>query len=135
MHIALVVAYCFFPIAGFVADTKCGHYKTVMFGLWLLLPAFLLLMVGFSLEITSTLAKAKAVAVLLQGLGTAILVITGIVLIVNLAGFPANVLQLGMDQMYEYGPEPVHPLVCMDQLRNSTSNRVPAKAWLQPAHS
>ena len=52
--------FCFYPFAGYLADHKYGRYKTVVFGLWLLLPSILLsaiysslgLLFDFHVEVT-----------------------------------------------------------------------------------
>ena len=92
--------YCFYPIAGYLADHRCGRYKTVVFGLWLLLPSILLsaiyisLVIIFNFHVEETIVPVflfEIIFVLLLALST--------------VSFNANVIQLGMDQLYDFPVE------------------------------
>ena len=97
--VALVT--CFHPLAGFLADTKCGRYKTVVVSTWLVAASvpFLLVVTGIftvmviKLDVYSRVGWVTIVA----ALGC----IGVIVLSIGLIGFTANVVQFGMDQLHD----------------------------------
>ena len=45
----LAIIFCFYPMAGYLAENKYGRYKTVVFCLWLLLPSFIFLATYFAI--------------------------------------------------------------------------------------
>ena len=47
----LSATFFFYPIAGYLADNKYGRFKTVMFGLWLLLPSSIFFVTDVSLTL------------------------------------------------------------------------------------
>ena len=96
----MAAIYFFYPIAGYLADHRCGRYKTVVFGLWLLLPSILLsaifisCVISFDFHVEETIvpvALFEIIFVLLLALST--------------VSFNANVIQLGMDQLYDFPVE------------------------------
>ena len=87
-----VVVTCFFPLAGFCADTRCGRYKTVVTSLFILVPVAPLLGVGLLIFI---MIMTDYNFILWLLLGVTILGSVGLV------GFSANVVQFGMDQLHD----------------------------------
>ena len=85
-----VIFTCFFPLAGFCADTRCGRYKTVVTSLCILVPVAPLLGVGLILMIMTQHASLVWLLVGVTILGS-----------VGLVGFSANVVQFGMDQLHD----------------------------------
>ena len=98
-----VVAFftCFHPLAGFLADTKCGRYKTVVICTLLVVVSLLFVLVvnGILTALAIELDGASRVAfvTILATMGC----IGLIMLIVGLIGFTANVVQFGMDQLHD----------------------------------
>ena len=94
----VALVFCFFPLAGFLADVKYGRYKMVVRSLCLLLITIPLLVVAAGGITVSILVKISDVPVIL-------LFIFGLVVIiasyVGLVGFAANVVQFGMDQLHD----------------------------------
>ena len=92
--------FCFYPFAGYLADHKYGHYKTVVFGLWLLLPSILLLAIYSSLGLLFDFhVEVNIVPVDLFE------IILILLLALSTVSFNANVIQLGMDQLYDFPVE------------------------------
>ena len=92
--------YCFYPIAGYLADHRCGRYKTVVFGLWLLLPSILLSVIYISCVINFNFHVEESIVpvVLFQ-------IFFVLLLALSTVSFNANVIQLGMDQLYDFPVE------------------------------
>ena len=92
--------FCFYPFAGYLADHKYGRYKTVVFGLWLLLPSILLSAIYSSLGLLFDFhVKVTIVPVVLFE------IIFVLLLALSTVSFNANVIQLGMDQLYDFPVE------------------------------
>ena len=87
------IIFCFYPVAGYLADNKYGRYKTVVFGLWLLLPSFIFFAISLSL------------VVFFWYIGIIAVVISAILLTISGVSFNANVIQLGVDQLYDFPAE------------------------------
>ena len=91
-----VIFTCFFPLAGFCADTRCGRYKTVVTSLWILLVSVPMLLVAVGLVfVILFLAEGMIYLFLCGG------IVVSIVILVGLIGFTANVVQFGMDQLHD----------------------------------
>ena len=85
---------CFFPLAGFLADVKYGRYKTTLRSLFIILisiPCYIgsvILLIAFdSLEVIILSVLLGSMAFIFSYVG--------------LAGFTANVVQFGMDQLHD----------------------------------
>ena len=92
------IVCCFYPIAGYLADNKYGCYKTVVFGLWLLLPSFNFLAINLSSALVFRFQSIGYITI-------ASLVILVFLLEISTVSFNANVIQLGMDQLYDFPVE------------------------------
>jgi len=102
MYCMVACIYCFFPLGGFLADTKYGRFKTVLFGLWLLLPAHIAFVTMVTLM---ELHFYGYIDVRIKGAIVATFVIFSVFLALSLVSFNANIVQLGMDQRYDYPAE------------------------------
>ena len=91
-YAVLTLVLLLYPVSGFLADVCCGRYRTITFSLFLLWCAFV------PLSIVSVLLfldiKKTASYIPLGGIAF-ILITTG------LAGYQANIIQLGLDQLHE----------------------------------
>ena len=105
----MALVFCFFPLAGFLADVKYGRYKMVVRSLCLLLPSVPLLAMSIGacwyalqrdIECFYHHECKVVTAVLLAVFGT-IGLLFGIVSYTGLVGFAANVVQFGMDQLHD----------------------------------
>ena len=103
----LALVTMFYPLSGFIADVYCGRLKTVVIGLCFIL-AFILLI--FFVAIVDLATKIHSLnyynhSMLLhqaEGLIAFILAIISLVaFIIGLAGYQANLVQLGLDQLFE----------------------------------
>ena len=88
---------CFHPLAGFLADTKCGRYKTVVISSWLVVVSLPFAVVVFCIDFFLDIARGVALVTILATLSG----IGAIILDVGLIGFTANVVQFGMDQLHD----------------------------------
>ena len=87
----------FYPFGGFVADVCVGRFKLLLTSLWLTWIASLATSVGIAVlyyyYITWNTKPTGGVEISF--------VVVGVVLYVGLAGFEANVVQFGTDQLLE----------------------------------
>ena len=93
--------YLFYPLAGCLADVKCGRYKTIIRSLWLMNGSGLFIAVGSAIVIyywfKQGLIKTTAFVI-----GLELAIVIGItVLFSGYIPFNANVIQFGMDQLYD----------------------------------
>ena len=98
--IALVMM--FYPLSGFIADVCCGRLKTVVVSLIFLLCCNILLIL--TLLVGATIKHTHYITQLghNQGILCIILMCLSLVtFIVGLAGYQANFIQLGLDQLFE----------------------------------
>ena len=103
------VAICllFYPLAGYLGDVRFGKYKTVHCSLWTIWIALLLGVVvvcGIILTIFLLLNRIifpTALPIVLLSVMSICAVVTFIVINVGFAGFRANVIQFGMDQLQD----------------------------------
>ena len=98
-YVYQTIVFCFYPIAGYLADNKYGRYKTVVFGLWLLLPSFIFLAIEVSSPLLFRFQKYIGI------ITTIATIISFILLAISTVSFKANVIQLGMDQLYDFPVE------------------------------
>ena len=97
----LALLYLFYPLAGCLADVKYGRYKTVIRSLWLMNGSGLFIVVGSAIAIYYwiKLAHVQTTAFVI---GMVIAIVIGItVLFSGYIPFNANIIQFGMDQLYD----------------------------------
>ena len=98
---AVAIIFCFFPLAGFLADVKYGRYKVVVTSLCMfivLAPPFIILgVIGFAWG-TATYGSCNSTCIAVLTTIATIVLITSYV---GLVGFTANVVQFGMDQLHD----------------------------------
>lgn len=98
------VLYLLYPLAGCLADTKCGRYKTIICSLWLLLWSGIFVAVGATVFacyfIFRPHVKMPAVTISLLSAIFGLPSIIGVTLLfICFAVFQANVFQFGVDQL------------------------------------
>ena len=100
-YAVLAIVMMFYPLSGFIADVCFGRLKTVLFSLIILLICNILLLLG--LLLTSTISHANYHTILQnQGILAVILMILSLLtFVVGVAGYQANFIQLGLDQLFE----------------------------------
>ena len=89
----------FFPLGGFIADVCVGRFKTILTSLWLIWIASLVMSVGIAVLYYISLNTKVTGGVVISFV--VISLIIGLLLYVALAGFEANVVQFGTDQLLE----------------------------------
>ena len=94
--------FIFFPLAGCLADIKCGRYKTVTRSLWIVFFTELILLVcaGVFLEISTHVNRGTFFLILIPIL-TFNALIELVTLFPSYISFSANVIQFGMDQLHD----------------------------------
>ena len=90
----------FYPLSGYIADVCCGRLKTVVTSLVLLLTSVVLLFLGALVWGTLThhdihLGHHQGILVIILGS------LSTLVFVIGLAGYQANSVQLGLDQLFE----------------------------------
>ena len=101
----LALLYLFYPLAGCLADIRCGKYKTISISLWFIIWSGVFTCAGniilfcYSYEIISL--QTVSVTVLLA-IGFGISTFFGIILFFSsYISFSANIIQFGMDQLHD----------------------------------
>ena len=100
----LLAAYAFlalllllYPVSGYLADIYCGRYRAVTLSVVFLWTAMLLLSVAAMMGIVKKFDKFGDLKI-----PFGLFVVTGLILvIIGLAGYQANIVQLGLDQLLE----------------------------------
>ena len=99
LYCLFTLVYLFYPLAGCLADVKCGRYKTIIRGLWLITGS------GLFVTITSSYYFCYKVPYHNSTIMTIIIVVAAVIAIIMVAFgyilFNANVIQFGMDQLYD----------------------------------
>ena len=105
----LALVTMFYPLSGFIADVCCGRFKTVVIGLCFIL-AFVILMCLVEIVMLATklhihiLSNDNYSMIFHQAEGNIVFILVLISLVafvIGLAGYQANVVQLGLDQLFE----------------------------------
>ena len=97
----LAIVMMFYPLSGFIADICCGRLKTIVVSLIILLVLVILISLGLSVSQTIELHNFNS---LHQNQGIFVIIVgcfTLITFVVGLAGYQANFIQLGLDQLFE----------------------------------
>ena len=102
----LALVMMFYPLSGFIADVCCGRLKAVVISLFLMLSFFIGILVALSLVSIVSKPNVHNFHILEHNLGiTCIIIILAIIsllaFIIGLAGYQANFIQLGLDQLFE----------------------------------
>ena len=99
----LAIVMMFYPLSGFIADICCGRLKNVVISLISLLSCCVVLLLGLLVMETLKLSDPAAHALTHnQGILVVILAFLSLfTFIVGLAGYQANFIQLGLDQLFE----------------------------------
>ena len=107
-YVTLTLIMIFYPLSGFIADVRCGRFRTAMFSLTLMLFSFMLL--GIACTIAFYSVESNGRLTLNHGLQpqykqtVAVIILLSLVLVLfitGLVGFQANYIQLGLDQLFE----------------------------------
>ena len=97
----LAMVMMFYPLSGFIADVCCGRLKTVVVSLIFLLSCWIL--VSISIAVLETISGHVSLGITHdQGILVIILgMLSLFAFIIGLAGYQANFIQLGLDQLFE----------------------------------
>ena len=102
----LALVMTFYPLSGFIADVCCGRLKAVIISLICILSFFIGMLVAVSLSVSISKPHIPILQIMEHNLGIAcVIVILAIIsllaFIIGLAGYLANFIQLGLDQLFE----------------------------------
>ena len=92
--IVAITFLCLAPLASFVADVKCGRFKTLMFSTYILLVSNIVILIGFS-GFVIVIAFHGYLNVLLLALAFA----GSMAFLCGMVFFLANIVQFGTDQL------------------------------------
>ena len=104
----LALVMMFYPLSGFIADVCCGRLKAVIISLICILSFFIIMFMAISL--LASISKPDIPILQMvehnNNLGiTCVIIILAIIslfaFIIGLAGYQANFIQLGLDQLFE----------------------------------
>ena len=102
-YITIAVLMIFYPLSGFIADTCCGRFKTVIISQTLITLSFVSSCI-IALLIRNKLSESFKSYNLIQGEGILVLILlisTAILFSVGMIGYQANFIQFGLDQLME----------------------------------
>lgn len=88
-----------YPLTGWLADTKFGRYKVMRTSMWLMWAGSVVLLLVLILRYKYTYPLAHDHAALESGITIPALIVVYAVNSVGLAGFHANIIPFGLDQM------------------------------------
>ena len=100
-YAALAVVMMFYPLSGFMADVYCGRLKMVTISLLVFLLFNVFVIIGASLfhtikhPVEENLCSPHGIVAL------TILAVSLLAFVIGLAGYQANFIQLGLDQLFE----------------------------------
>lgn len=91
--IVAAVPLFLYPVAGWLADVHLGRYKTIRISMWLIWTGFAALLVVFSIHYTHNETWTKVLTYYIT------FPIAFITINVGIAGYQANIIPFGLDQM------------------------------------
>ena len=97
----LAIVMMFYPLSGFIADVCCGRLQIVVISLVCLSICWILLLLGLFVLVT---IPHPTFLLLRHNQGILVATLTFLMLlafIIGLAGYQANFIQLGLDQLFE----------------------------------
>ena len=97
----LALSLLFYPFAGFLADVYCGRYRTVVAGMAIMCVSCLIVSIGSFLLFKYYFSNDPLSSRLLIGFSV-IALVWFIFFAIGLAGYRANVIQLGLDQLITF---------------------------------
>ena len=100
----LAIVYLFYPLAGCLADIRCGRYKTVLYSLWIITGSGVLVCIGFTIIsfYRYRILSPKMGSIIPVSIGFGPPVVLGLILSLSSSiAFSANIVQLGMDQLHD----------------------------------
>ena len=100
----LAILYLFYPLAGCLADIRCGRYKTILHSLWFMTWSGVFTCIGSIIIFLYNfyVLPLKTENIVLFAIGFGLPTVIGILLSFSSAiAFSANIIQFGMDQLHD----------------------------------
>ena len=93
----------FYPLSGFIADVCCGRFKTVVISLIVLFLCLAILFIGMTIGeiVTADIDHALRYNKVPSVSYVILAFLSLFAFIIGLAGYQANFIQLGLDQLFE----------------------------------
>ncbi len=96
-HAIVALVLCFSPLAGYLADVKCGRYKVITRSMYTITTAIILAVLLFVLQLLVQKHENNDEYRILFSLVVAL----GLIMALAVVSFQANIIQFGMDQLYD----------------------------------
>ena len=100
----LAILYLFYPLAGCLADIRCGRYKTILHSLWFMTWSGVFTCIGSIIIFLYNfyVLPLKTENIVLFAIGFGLPTVIGIILLFSSSiAFSANIIQFGMDQLHD----------------------------------
>ena len=94
-YASFALVYIFYPLSGYIADVYCGRFRTIAGSLALLLFFLIVSVIVYALYLCLSLTHVWRIFLCSAGL------ICTLVTIIGVAGYGANFIQFGLDQLLE----------------------------------
>ena len=102
IYAILALVMMFYPLSGFLADACCGRLKITIISLVILLICLIILLIGITLG--NAINALSHIDKHNKGILITVALIAFLILfafLIGLAGYQANYIQLGLDQLFE----------------------------------
>ena len=93
--------YLFYPLAGCLADIKCGRYKTVTYSLWCIFWSGVMLFICILIMLNTAFFSAHSSSIILIAAFGFLALLGLMTLCSSYIVFTANVIQFGVDQLHD----------------------------------
>ena len=101
-NVAVGVIFCLYPLAGFWADNKIGRYNTIMRSLntlvMVIIASLIIMIILLPIYFIQHEGTTQTVV---KYIGVVLVCLFGFVSLMSIVGFVANVIQFGVDQLYD----------------------------------
>ena len=95
LYSSIALCYIFFPLSGFLADTRCGRYKIIIISLTLFVSSFLIICP------TCIILPTYVPHFLILPVFVLLLIVCLFAVIISVTGYGANFIQFGLDQLLD----------------------------------
>ncbi len=96
------IVFCFYPVAGYLADIKVGRYKMILGSLTVFIVGLLFVLPGTIGVASISFHGLKGKGLIIGMSISSMMLITGVLLLMgSFIGLKANVIQHGLDQLYD----------------------------------
>ena len=103
VYLSVAVVTLFYPLSGFLADVCCGRYRVILTSICLLFAGSLIfsLIAAIKIILESTNWIVRSDVRIMTPIGYTLSAIAALLFMSGLAGYQANFIQFGLDQLLE----------------------------------